>query len=184
MTRKPSKGIIFLLAVGISLQGLDLFSPAQGAVAQGQTAKAALVTARAVAKQWQADAVPFQIAALGAREDGTAIPEFGWAFFFHSAKANNTYSIQTPNGQPTGFEGGPHFTRAIPDDFIDSDRVMAEAKKNGFKAQGKFGMLLAVVSDVNLNHGLYWYVVEDKLDGARFYVDPKTGKFLGKRGGK
>ncbi len=45
-------------------------------------------------------------------------------------------------------------------------------------------MILAVAADVNLNRGLYWYVVEDRPDGARFHVDPKMGKFLGKRGGK
>lgn len=175
-----------LFAVGLVVCGVSLFLNTIRAEEKGYTAKASLAQAKELAKKWQADAVLTQVSALQVGENGRLIPNSPfsmWQYFFYSQKAKKWYNVTAGAAGVQGFEGsGP--MNAITIDFVDSDRVLEEVKKNGFKASGNIGMYLAYASDKNMKWGLYWYVIDDKDPAyARFYVDPRTGKFLGKSGG-
>jgi len=146
------------------------------------TAKEALGKAREKAQAWQADAVLYQISALGVGDDGrlTESTSSYWMYYFYSARTMQTYTV-TVTDSVAGFEGAGNFRKAIEGDFVDSDKVMAEVKKNGFKPQGDISIFLAYDWVKPLGKMAFaWYVCDSKdPKSTRYYVDYKSGAFLG-----
>jgi hypothetical protein len=166
--------------------GLD----ATAAAGKPTTAKALLPEARQAAARWQTDAVLVSVTALQANDDGTApATVLGWNYTFHSKKS----------GKWIGFHGGTRgleridlpsgFTQPLPADFVDSDRVLAEVRKNGFIKNGETMVTLVLQADPKIKTGVYWCVAGEKevsLElGMRGYcVDPATGRFVAKLAGR
>lgn len=150
------------------------------AQAAGQTARAGLAQASAEAKKWQADAVVVNVSTLQADADGKAAK---WGYMFYSSKKKQRYSVDVKNGKIVEtLEVGPHIKDAVSAEFVDSDKVMAEAKKNGLKVKGKTAMSLLVMGQATKNPCACWSVVAgyDKGD-VSVLVDGKTGKFSSKQ---
>lgn len=154
------------------------------------TARTLLTEARQAAARWQPDAVLVSVTALQANDDGTAPPSIlGWNYTFHSPKS----------GKWAGFHAGPQgiervelpagFTQPVPSDFVDSDRVLAEVRKNGFTKSGDTLATLVLQAAPNLKTGVYWCVASQKdvsiEQGMRGYcVEPASGKFVAKLAGR
>ena len=191
MQRNSLKIISVVFTLGIVLYGPSLFPSAQGAPAKGQTAKAALEQARQLAKKWQPDALLHSISSMAVREDGT-VEDTGrledvWFYEFHSPKsplAKQIYTISPGSGKLEGIEkGGGGVYKPITRDFVDSDVVANELKKNGIPLKGKFFMTLADTCEgVPKKCGLIWHGVisEGGSKGTFFYVDAVTGKLFSK----
>jgi hypothetical protein len=100
------------------------------ASAAGNTAKARLAEARALAAKWQPDAVLVTVSALQAKDDGTAAPGLGgWIYQFYSAKAGKWIGVHAGakglerQDLPVGLKV------PVPQDFVDSDKALDAARK-------------------------------------------------------
>jgi len=159
------------------------------AAQKGGTAKARLGKARAAAAKWQSDAALVTVSALQANADGTAPAGVaGWNFTFHSKKTGKWISY---HAGPSGLEAvdlPAGFTQAVPQEFIDSDKVLPEVSKHGFKMSGATLLQLNVVYDRNVKPGFYWCAtgetdITPQLEVKSWCVDPKTGKFVARLAG-
>lgn len=170
-----------LLAIGV-VGGAATGSPV--------TAKALLAEARQAAARWQPDAVLVSLSALQANDDGTAPPNLlGWTYTFHSKLAGKWVAFHAGQKGLERTELPSGFTQPVPPDFVDSDRVLAEVRRNGFSKDGDTLVTLLLQADPNLRTGVYWCVAGQKEvsveRGVRgFCVDPATGKFVAKLAGK
>ena len=177
--------MVIALTFALLLQGSGFGSNSQSAAAKGQTAKAGLEQARQVAKKWRTDAILVYLSSNSVSKDGTVSGDGSWQYIFHSPTAKKEFIVDI--GGPTVESDEIEFpgNQAITGDFVDSDRVMNEVIKNGFKAKGNISMGLAYTSSKTLKPGLYWFV-KDAADptSTAFAVDPRTGKFLGKESGQ
>ena len=149
------------------------------AEAAGMTARAGLAQATAEAKKWQGDAVLVNITTLQADADGRT-PK--WGYMFYSAKKKQGYSVDVKDGKVVEtLEVNPYIKDAVSAEFVDSDKVMAEAKKNGFKVKGKTAMSLLVMGQATKSPCACWSVVGGYEKGdVSVLVDGKTGKFSSK----
>ena len=147
-----------------------------GAVAGGTTAKAALAKSTELAKKWKADAVLTSISSLEVQSDGTAKT---WLHMFYSS-GSKKYNIVTVKGTSVEeMEVNSGMNLPIVGEFLDSDKAVAEAKKNGLKGNS---------ISVGLNMGgigkdarLYWSVNGGFEKGdVSVTLDGKTGKFVKK----
>jgi hypothetical protein len=154
------------------------------------TAKVLLAEARQAAARWQADAILVSVTTLQANDDGTAPANvLGWTYTFHSKKAGRWVAF---HGGPKGLEQvdlPSGFTQSLPAEFVDSDRVLAEVRKNGFSRSGETMVTLVPQSDPNIASGVYWCVAGRKELSAElgmrgYCVDPATGKFVAKLAGR
>lgn len=166
-----------LLSIGVSAAGVP------------GTARARLTEARSAAAQWQKDAVLVSVTALQAAGDGTAPPNVaGWVYTFHSRNAKAWAGF---HAAPEGLERvdvPAGFTQPLPGQFVDSDRVMSEVRKHGFKESGATLLTLTPQRDENLKPGVYWCAAgaEDLSAerGMRAYcVDPASGRFVARMAG-
>ncbi|MBI3376921.1 MAG: hypothetical protein HY035_00765 [Nitrospirae bacterium] len=146
--------------------------------AAGATAKAGLVQANAAAQKWQKDAVLVNVSTLQANPDGTAAK---WGYMYYSAKAKKSYTVDVKDGKVVEtLEVNPYIKDAV-GEFADSDKVMAEAKKNGLKVKGKAAMSLMMMGQATKSPGVYWSVAGGYEKGdVIVMLDGKTGKFLRK----
>jgi hypothetical protein len=142
--------------------------------AGGFTAKSSLPTTLPIAKKWLADAVLTSISSLEVNADGTAK---WWIHSFHSPSTKRHLSITVKPGSIDTLEVRTGFTKPIGDDFIDSDKAMAEAKKNGLKGQHhSMG-----VNVLGTGSTVYWSVTGGYKKGdVAVTLDAKSGKFLRK----
>ncbi|OGW61033.1 MAG: hypothetical protein A2V83_03560 [Nitrospirae bacterium RBG_16_64_22] len=150
------------------------------AQAAGQTARAGLATANATAQKWQKDAVLVNVSTLQADAGGTA-PK--WGYMYHSAKAKMGYSVDVKGGKVVEtLEVNPHIKDAVGQEFADSDKAMAEAKKNGLKVKGNAAMSLMMMGQATKSPGTAWSVVGGWEKGdVSVLLDGKTGKFSSKQ---
>lgn len=169
MTRRT---LITLLLVAFTALPLS-------AEAAGMTAKAGLVQATAEAQKRQKDAVLVNVSTLQASPDGSAEK---WGYMFYSAKAKRGYTVDVKDGKIVEtLDVNPYIKDAVGKEFVDSDKVMAEAKKNGLKVKGKAAMSLMVMGQATKSPGIAWSVVGGYEKGAvSVLVDGKTGKFSSK----
>lgn len=149
------------------------------AMAAGMTAKAGLAQASAEAQKWQKDAVLVNVSTLQASPDGTAEK---WGYMFYSAKAKQGYTVDVKDGKIVEtLEVNPYIKDAVGKEFVDSDKVMAEAKKNGLKVKGKAAMSLMVMGQATKSPCTCWSVVGGYEKGdVGVLIDAKTGKFSSK----
>lgn len=167
------------------------------------TAKTGLAQATVQAQKWQKGAVLVRVQTLQAKPDGTA---GGWEYLFCSpptpnqevwtlqAKPDETteipdymffspkasYSVQVKNGQIVKtIEVTPRSTCPVGEEYVDSDKAMTEARKNGLAGAGEAHMLLRVmIGELTKSLGIYWRVSVGNEPGDVYVViDGKTGKF-------
>lgn len=145
------------------------------AIAAAQTAKAGVAQAVAAAQKWQKDAVLVNVSTLQANSDGTAEK---WSYMFYSSKVKQGYSVDVKGGKIVGtLEVSPYIKDAV-GEFVDSDKAVAEAKKNGLAVKSKAAMSLIVMGQATKNPGAYWSVVGGYEKGdVSVVLDGKTGKF-------
>lgn len=187
MTRGFWRTALFLVALS---GALPLGGSESAAAGKPATAKALLADVRKEAARWQPDAALVSITALQANDDGTAPPTIaGWVYTFHSRKS----------GTWAGFHAGAKglervdlpsgFTQPVPPEFVDSDRVLAEVRKNGFSRSGDTLVTLLLQADPKIKTGVYWCVASEKdvsieLGMRGYCVDPASGRFVAKLAGR
>ena len=128
---------------------------------------------------------------------GGAYP-IGWHYAFKSPSAQKRIVIRVYRGglatsgetmlAPEQSRGEPgsqedEVLKPLPPDFIDSDQVMAVARKNGFSVTGfrdsyKFHLELAQSPPASVKEPYCWQVTDE--DGTSFFVSAKSGKLLAK----
>jgi hypothetical protein len=160
------------------------------AAVKSGTAKASLAGVMAAASKWEKDAVLVTVSTIQANEDGTApLNVAGWAYTFYSKRVGKWIGYHV---RPEGLEGNEQpggFTEPISGDFLDSDKVMAVVKKNGFKKSGDTLLILSPQRDKKIKTGVYWCAASSEdisiEHGMRGYcVDPVTGKFAARLEGQ
>ncbi|MBI3392389.1 MAG: hypothetical protein HY039_04305 [Nitrospirae bacterium] len=168
MTLRPLITLLLVALVALPLS----------AEAAGQTAKAGVAQAGAEAQKWQKDAVLVNVSTLQANPDGTAAK---WGYMYYSAKAKKGYTVDVKDGKVVEtLEVNPYIKDAV-GEFADSDKVMAEAKKNGLKVKGKAAMSLMMMGQATKSPGTAWSVVGGYEKGdVSILLDGKTGKFASK----
>jgi hypothetical protein len=169
MPHRTQCGCVILLAA-------FLFAGTGEVLAAGSTAKTGLGKATEIAKKWKGDAVLTSISSLEVQSDGTART---WLFMFYSP-ASKKYNIVTAKG--TSFEDlevNSGMSLPIVGEFLDSDKAVAEAKKNGMKGGGiSVGLNMGGIGE---DARLYWSVNGGFEKGdVSVTLDGKTGKFVKK----
>jgi hypothetical protein len=157
--------------------------------AKAGTAKKRLAEARAAALKWQPDAELVTLSSLKANDDGTAPAGIaGWVYTFYSKKTGKwiAYDFGPKGIEATDLPSG--LKAPVPGDFIDSDKVLPEVSKHGFKKSGDTLLQLNVVYDKNVKAGIYWCAtgmadLTPQMGPRSWCVDPKSGKFVARLSG-
>jgi hypothetical protein len=170
MKRNTIFHVALLCAIALSVE------PAQ-MLGGGLTAKSELTKTRALSKKWQTDAVLTSISSLTVSSDGTAT---SWLHSFYSPSSKRYMIITVKSNSIDTMEVNTGFTRDIGMEFIDSDKAMAEAKKNGLKGHA-YSMGLNMMGAAGMNTSPIWSVNGGYEKGdVSVMLDAKTGKFLKK----
>ncbi len=152
---------------------LLLFSAGSIAFAAGLTAKTMLTQAVSAGKKWQSDAVLVSLSSVRVQSDGAAEE---WKYTFYSprtgrrcvitARASGILTKEVHLGRSTEPLG----------DFIDSDKAMQEARKNGLR--GEDLNMTVKVQGRGSSAAAYWIVNGGvtRVDVSILLV-AKTGKF-------
>ena len=149
-------------------------------LAAGKTAKGILPQATAVAKKWNADAVLTAASTLDAKPDGTAQ---AWSLSFYSSNAKKSYIVDIRGGKSGGLEVPAYGTDPV-GEFIDSDKAMTSAKKNGMKTKKQVPMAVRVSGSGKEAHS-YWTVGTAFGPGeVAVVLDAKTGALFTKHEGQ
>lgn len=108
--------------------------------------------------------------------DGTA---HKWTYMFYSPTAKKGYTVEVQNGQIVEtLEVCVRIKNPIGEVFFDSQKAMAEAKKNGLKTKGKPVMSLLVMGYATKNPVTFWTVSGGFTAGdVNVRIDARTGKF-------
>jgi hypothetical protein len=160
----------------LSIALVALASFAGSAAADGLTAKSSLDKALAEAHKWQPDAVLVDLSTTHAKPDGSATE---WKYAFLSPKTQKRYVATASTGAVTGREVRLGNATEPIADFVDSDRVMAEAVKSGVKG-GQLVMALKTQAQTKPPH-VEWLVGSGYEQGVTWVnVDAKTGKLVKK----
>lgn len=144
------------------------------ALAKDQTVKAALTEVRAAAQKWQTDAVLVHLSTVKAKLDGTASE---WKYSFYSPKTKKRYVVTAAGGKIDGLEVRlGEETRPL-EDFIDSDKAMAEAKKAGIK--GNEPSMSIGFQGSGKSAGFFWVVTGGFSKGdVSVMLEAATGKLF------
>jgi hypothetical protein len=144
------------------------------ALAKGMSAKAALAQSVAAGKKWHADAVLTGVSTTTLKGDGTAD---AWLYAFYSPKTKKFLIVTAQGTKLDTLEVGRGMTDPVGDDFIDSDKAMQEAKKNGVKGKSPT-MALNFMGNVK-TPGAFWTVGGGFESGdVSIILEAKTGKLF------
>lgn len=174
----------------IAVVGMLAWSGPHAGAASAATALARLADAKAAAARWQKDAALVSVTALQAADDGTAPRSAaGWVYTFHSRSAKRWAGFHAGPGGMERVDLPAGLTEPVPGSFVDSDRVLAEIRKHGFRKQGDTLLVLMFLRDPGLKPGVYWCGASaadaSPERGMRgFCVDPATGRFVGRMTGQ
>jgi len=171
------------------LAGVLLGSAGAIGAALGQTAKAHLPRALEAARKWQPDAALHGITSSSVSLKGTATgamwPLDVWMYFFYSSKTKKAFRVLAAAQKlESGEWPGAVSASPVTADFIDSDRAMSILTSNGFKPAGPINIFFGnFCATAPINRcGPLWYATDLSTDGKTlFFVDAKTGQFLGKK---
>ncbi len=158
---------------GVIAFALLLFSASSISFAAGLTAKAALTQAVAASKKWQSDAVLVSLSSVRVQSDGTAEE---WKYSFYSPHTGRRCVVTaSASGTRTKEVRLGHSTEPL-GDFIDSDKAMQEARKNGLR--GDDLNMTVKVQGTGSSAAAYWIVNGGftRVDVSILLV-AKTGKF-------
>jgi len=146
--------------------------------AEGLTAKASLVQARASARNWRRDAVLIRINATTVSADGSSNI---WSYGFYSSAAKNCLVVTVASGKTidTTQSGGAICAEPELVDFMDSNRAMQIAVRNGIKQPGPtMGVMNTPTAKGNR---VVWIVYEGLKSGdPSVTIDARTGEVLEK----
>jgi hypothetical protein len=126
------------------------FDTASGA---GVTARSGLAKALAAAKQWKSDAILTGVSSIEVTWEGTSKY---WIYGFYSPSTTKFFKVNIGPSTWRTLETRVGFSEPIGDNFIDSDKAMAEGKKNGVK--GKSPSMGVNVQGTGLQKGIFWSV--------------------------
>jgi hypothetical protein len=172
----------------VSIITIVFLLPAFSAAGQGATAKAELEKARAKAKGWKADAVLLGINTSKADKDGKAFSQLamaglGWTFIFRSDSAKKNFFVAIGGNGMDAKEVPVTSAKAMTGDFIDSEKAMAVAVRNGFDPANRTDISMAINQGScpkNSGESLCWKIKGRK--GGYYAVSGTSGKFLGTSG--
>jgi hypothetical protein len=125
--------------------GLLIF-PGMSLYAAGATARAALADAIKAAKEWKPDAILTNVTSITVGEDGKGTT---WFYGFYSPRSNSFLNVTAKGRMIETLNVGTGQKDRLPDDFIDSDRIMEEALKLGMKGSSPRMGLTAAAWIVN-----------------------------------
>ena len=139
-------------------------------------ARAKLSEVTATAKKWRSDATLIQIAANRVADDGT---QSLWKYGFFSSSAKTCLIVQVARTTRTTETGGPLCESPALGNFMDSDKAIQIARKNGIQRTS----VTMVVSMVPTRKGPrpVWIVMEGSgMNGGDVSVDidAETGEVL------
>ena len=141
--------------------------------AAGQTAKAALQSVVATARKWQSDAVLVSLSTVKADSDGTSDE---WKYSFYSPASKKRFVATARGMKVDGREVRLGFSTEAMGDFVDSDRAMQEAKKNGLK--GHEPSMAVKFQGAGKGAAFYWVVNGGYSKGdVSIFLDAKSAKF-------
>lgn len=110
--------VVFALQVGITGIGMTK---------EAESARNVVAKLAARARQWQSDAVLTNLSTFSAAQDGTAAT---WSSMFYSPVTKKWLAVTASGAKLDALEVSEGLTDPI-GEFIDSDRAMQVAKKNG-----------------------------------------------------
>lgn len=154
--------ITFLAAVALAL-----FTASGVGHAADKSANALLTQATSEAQKWEKVATLVYVSTDSANPDGTAPM---WGYVFESPKTKKQLFIMVDaTGSASSHESHTTYHHPVVAAFADSNKIMAEAKKNGLKPN-KYGTKMRLDKTG-------WTVQEGDL----FYIlDAASGKFIRK----
>jgi hypothetical protein len=153
---------------------LTLISIGDTALAAGQTAKAALTQVIAAGKKWQSDAVLVSLSSDKVGPDGTAAE---WKYSFYSPGSNKRCVVTANMSGIRTKEVNLGFSTSPLGEFIDSDKAMQEAKKNGLK--GNEPNMAVKFQGTGASAATYWIVNGGLKKGdVSVFLEGQTGKFF------
>lgn len=135
------------------LLGLTIAFAAAGALAADLTARAALSKVLESARLWNGDARIVSLSALNVRSDGTAAE---WKYSVYSPKTDKR-AVITARGMAVSLRDvrlGE--SKEVLGEFIDSDRALLIAQKNGLRG-GETTMAVKSMGSGN-KAGVFWVV--------------------------
>lgn len=144
------------------------------ALADGLTARGALPEVLAKARAWRGDAALVHLSSTKVRPDGTASE---WKYAFHSpASTKRCVVTARPGGVTLQEVRLGNFTEPL-GEFVDSDKAMEVARKNGLKGSEPS---MSVLRPAGANaDGTHWLVTGGWDTGdTSIAVDGKSGAFL------
>lgn len=136
------------------------------AYAAGYTARTAMQEAVKTAQQWRPDAILTSVYTTTADVDGKGV---SWTYGFYSPKAGKYLNVTAKGYSISTLEITIGQTEAVPADFLDSDRVMAEATKAGVKAATM--RMRLTKKEWLVNSG-------DQKGDLTLWLNPLTGKLI------
>lgn len=143
-------------------------------IAGGFTAKSSLAQTTSIATQWISDATLTSISSLEVNKDGSAK---WWIHAFYSPSKKRHLSITVKPGSLDTLEVGTGFTRPIGEKFIDSDKAIEEATKNGLKGSNT----MMGVNVLGTGSTAYWSVTGGYEEGdVSVILNANTGSFVRK----
>ncbi len=155
---------------------------------RGATARAELDKAKAKAKAWKADAVLLGINTSKADMDGrayspVAMAGLGWTYIFRSDTAKKNFFVAIGGNGMDAKETAVTSAKAINGEFVDSDKAMAEAVRNGYYPANRTDISMAINEGscpMSSGESLCWKIKGRK--GSYCVVSGTSGKFLGTSG--
>ena len=167
-----NRRLVVLSLVACLVVGLTLPATVQAA---DPLARTQLTKTVAMAKQWVPDAVLTSISSIMVNKDGSGKQ---WLHSFYSPKTKRYMIITVKANSIDTSEVRTGFAGPIGEDFIDSDKAMAIAKKSGLKGSS-YSMGLNMMGAAGMNSSPVWSVNGgfDKGD-VSVMLDAKTGKVL------
>jgi hypothetical protein len=156
-----------LLVLGLHLLG------ASALFAAGLTAKGALGEVSAAARKWQPDAVLVSLSSTSVQMDGTATE---WRYSYYSPGTTKRCVIAARGAAVRVTEVRLGDSTAPLGEFIDSDKAMEEARKNGLKGDEPSMAVKLLGSGPRASS--FWVVTGGLAKGdVSVILDAKTGKF-------
>jgi hypothetical protein len=144
------------------------------ASAAGQTARTALNEVLAAGKKWQADAVIVGLSSVTVQPDGTAS---SWKYSFYSPRTPKRCVVTADASGVRSREVSAGYDTQPLGEFIDSDRAMQEAKKNGLK--GKDPNMGVKWQGSGATRATTWIVNGGTAKGdVSVSLDARTGRFI------
>ena len=170
---KQLRSLLFITAMALAIGAGRVQAQTQ---APRSLAKAKLSEATAAAKKWRADAALIQIAANRVADDGT---QRLWKYGFFSPAAKTCLIVQVAGTTRTTETGGPLCESRALGNFMDSNKAIQIARKNGIQRTS----VTMVVSMVPTRKGPrpVWIVMEGSgMNGGDVSVDidAETGEVL------